>query len=147
MARQILEGNSRNRSFSFSVSGFQMKCLEECGRYTAISMELEDKALENVCRRVAWKFSSEGFLLCNFFFCLYIMCRNITIIVVFSPVPAPRGADEHGCAVGPGWVCDGSHGPRVRAGLPPGLTRSRVWETELSVVQCLCRLNQRKQTQ
>lgn len=70
-------------------------------------MELEDKALENVCRRVAWKFSSEGFLLCRFF-CLCIMYRNITIIVVFSPVPPLRGADEHGCAVGPGCAASGA---------------------------------------
>lgn len=40
-----------------------------------------------------------------------------------------------------GWVCDGSHSP-----LSPGLARSRVWEMELGVVQCLCSLKQRRQT-
>lgn len=46
-----------------------------------------------------------------------------------------------------GWLCDGSHSPRVTAVLSPVLTRSRVRETELSIVQCLCSLKQRKQTQ
>lgn len=40
-----------------------------------------------------------------------------------------------------GWVCDGSHSL-----LSPGLVRSRAWETECGIVQCLCSLKQRRQT-
>lgn len=62
---QILEGDTRNWSFSFSVDAFEVRCAEECSRCMAISMEFMGSALAwrtqefgKCTEEIAWKCSS-----------------------------------------------------------------------------------------
>lgn len=92
-------------------------------------------------------FLPRGFYYVGGFFCLYVICRNVLPSSLYI-LPAPS-QKQLGQGVDEGWEwrspCPGSHGPRVLAVLSPWLSRSRVWEPELSLMQCLCSLKQRKQ--
>lgn len=109
-----------------------MKCLEECGRYVAISMELEGSAPS--WRTRLWKMYAKE-LLGNFlprvfyyviFFCLYIMCRSVLPSSLYFHLHLHREeqistvADRSSVCSKQGVTCAGSRSPRVMAVLSPG---------------------------